>query len=284
VVSRRDTIAFALLLAGCIDTGTEPVSIPFSAAGTEAAGPIDARHGVTVDLERADLAFGPFTVCAGFQAGDNCDAALAEWTESAVVDALDPAPQRLGDLEGLSGSARSYMYDHGYVSLLTRTDPLELPAAAELGGASFVVEGTANVEGVTIPFRGAAVLAQPASVERGSPIVRSGTDEGFALELDPHTAPLTIRFDPRSWVEDIDFTFFLQDAVCSADREVVCAGQQELLCGPDGDVLGETDCSAAGQVCLRDVGCVDRVELAPGSQGLAAIRNAILAGAPPTFE
>lgn len=281
-MSFRGCIAL-VLLAGCIDTGTEPVSIPFSAAGRAPSGPIDARHGATVTLERADLAFGPFTLCAGFQAGDNCDAALADWPEAAVVDTLDPTLQRLGELEGISGSARSYMYDLGYVSLLTDADPLELPAAAELG-ASFVVEGTVMVEGVAIPFRGAAALSQPASVERGSPIVRSGTDDDFALELDADTAPLTIRFDPRSWVEDIDFTVFLQDEMCSADRPVVCAGQQELRCASDGAIVEETDCAAAGRVCARNVGCVDRVELASGSQALAAIRNAILAGAPPSFE
>lgn len=273
-----------VLLAGCIDTGTDPVSIALSAAGTEPAASIRARHGVTVSLERADLAFGPFTVCAGFQAGDNCDSALADWTEAAVVDALDPSPQRLGNLEGIGGSARSYMYDLGYVSLLTRTEPLELPAAAELGGASFVVEGTATVGGVAIPFRGARALAQPASVERGSPIVRSGVDDRFALELDGDTAPLVVRFDPQRWVEDVDFTTLVQDETCAADQVVVCALQRELECGPDGETLRDTDCTAMGQVCAPDEGCVDRIELPAASQGLAAIRNAILAGVPPTFE
>ena len=273
-----------VLLAGCIDTGVEPVSVPLSAAGTSTSGPILARHDVPVTLDRADLAFGPFTVCAGFQAGDNCDSALADWTEAAVIDTLDPVPQRLGNLEGIGGSARSYMYDHGYVSLLTDTRRLELPAADELGGSSFVVEGSATVDGVNIPFRASSVLAQSASVERGSPIVRSGTDDEFALELHADTAPLTVRFDPRSWVEDIDFRVLSQNETCAMDQEVVCQLQTELECGPSGEILRETDCSALGLVCAPDVGCVDRIELEPGSQGLAAIRNAILAGKPPAFE
>lgn len=283
MVSLRRWVAFAMV-AGCIDTGTEPVSVPLSAAGTEPTEPTVARHGVMVTLDRADLAFGPFTLCAGFQAGDNCDSALADWTEAAVVDTLDPLPQSLGTLEGIGGSARSYMYDLGYVSLLTSTTPLELPAAEELGGASFLVEGSATVDGVAIPFRAAAVLAQSASVERGSPIVRSGTDDDFALELSSETAPLTIRFDPRAWVEDIDFRVLAQDETCTEEQVVSCARQTELECGPTGEILQETDCTESAQVCQPDVGCVDRIELASGSQGLAAIRNAILAGAPPTFE
>ncbi len=272
------------LVAGCIDTGAEPVAIPLSLAGTAAGAPVPARGGVPVTLERADLAFGPLTLCAGFQAGDGCDSALAEWTDGAVIDVLDPTPMGVGELTGISGSARSYMYDLAYVSLLTTTDPLPLPAADSLGGASYVLEGTAEVDGVALPFAASAVLAQDASVERGIPIVRSGASDEFALELDSATAPLTLRFDASAWVADIDFSTLVQTESCAVGVDRVCDGQRALRCGAAGAVLEETDCAAAGQVCQPNVGCVDRIELAAGSQALSAIRAALLSRARPSFE
>lgn len=282
MVNRVWAIA-ALVVTGCIDTGAEPVAVPLGVAGTDPGGAIEARGGVAVVLERADLAFGPLTLCAGFQAGDNCDAALVEWTDAVVVDALDPEPQAVGTLEGISGTARSYMYDLGYVSLLTDSNPLELPAAASLGG-SYRIEGVAEVEGVAIPFRASAALAQPADVERGIPVVRSRADSGFALALEPETASLTVRFDPAPWVADVDFRALVQHGVCGPGVDVVCDGQRELRCGPAGEVEREVACGEAGQVCAPDRGCVDRIELAAGSQAASAIRTALLAGRPPTFE
>lgn len=276
-------LALVLLLAGCIDTGAEPVAIPLSVAGTD-TGVVSGRGAVPVSLDRADLAFGPLTLCAGFQAGDVCDSALAEWTDAVVVDALDPGAVMVGELSGISGSARSYMYDLGFVSLLTTTEPLELEAAVSLGGASYVIEGSAEVDGVSIPFRASAVLRQPADVERGTPIVRSDPGAGFALELDAATDPITVRFDPAGWVEDVDFATLVQRGACGPGVERICDGQRALTCDPSGAIAAESDCLAMGQVCAPNEGCVDRIELQPGSQGLSAIRTALLSRAPPTFE
>ena len=235
-------------------------------------------------LERADLAFGPLTLCAGFQAGDNCESALAEWRDAVVVDTLNPAPTRVGELVGVTGSARSYMYDLGFVSLLTTSTPLALPAAEALGGSSFVVEGFAEVEGTTIPFSARAVLTQSASVERGIAIIRSGPDVAFSRELDASNAPLTVRFAPSAWVRDIDFTALVQRLACAPNVDVVCDGQLEQRCAADGTVQSAVSCTDVGQVCQPNTGCVERIELAPGSQALSAIRTALLAQTRPTFE
>ncbi|MFK8000727.1 MAG: hypothetical protein AB8H86_14100 [Polyangiales bacterium] len=277
------SLLLASLSLGCIDTGAEPVSIPLSVAGTASEG-IIARRGVPVTLERADLAFGPLTLCAGFQAGDNCDSALAEWRDSVVIDALDPAAMPVGALDGVGGSARSYMYDLGFVSLLTTSDPLSLPAAEALGGASYVLEGSAEVDGVTIPFSARAVLSQSATVERGIPIIRSGPGEAFARELDETSEPLTLRFDPAAWVSDIDFGALVQSRSCTTDVDVVCDGQLEHECALDGSVASTRECTANGEVCQPGVGCVERIELAPGSQALSAIRTALLSQTRPAFE
>ncbi len=276
-------LTLLVLVAGCIDTGAEPVAIPLSVAGTDTA-TVTGRGGVPVALERADLAFGPLTLCAGFQAGDVCDSALAEWTDAVVVDALDPNASMVGELSGISGSARSYMYDLGFVSLLTTSEPLALEAAESLGGASYVIEGSADVDGVSIPFRASAALRQRADVERGIPIVRSDPGAGFALELDAATSPITLRFDPAAWVADVDFAALVQRGSCAPGVERVCDGQRALTCDETGAIATETDCAAMDQVCAPNDGCVDRIELQPGSQGLSAIRTALLSRAPPTFE
>ena len=282
VISRRVLLAVLLLAGACIDTGAEPVAVPLSLAGTDVSGPVMARDGVPVELERADLAFGPLTLCAGLQAGDLCGSALAEWTESAVIDTLDPSPREVGELTGISGSARSYMYDLGYVSALVSTEPLELEAAASLGGASLVLEGVATFDGRAIPFSLRSVYTQPPEVERGIPIVRSSGANGFALELDGATPPLTIRFDPARWLTTADFRTLVQDTECTRDGTVVCAGALERRCEPGAPV--ERDCAALGQVCAPNVGCVERVEVPAGSQIAGAVRDAILAGAAPAFE
>lgn len=268
---------------GCIDTGAEPVSIPLSVAGTD-TDVILARRGVPVSLERADLAFGPLTLCAGFQAGDNCDSALVEWRDAVVVDTLNPESVPVGEIAGVGGSARSYMYDLGFVSLLTTSDPLALPAAEALGGASYVLEGVAEVDGVRIPFSARAVLSQIATIERGIPIIRSGPGEAFSRELDAASAPLTVRFTPGAWVSDIDFGALVQSRSCTPDVDVVCDGQLEQRCAADGTIETARDCAATGEVCQPNEGCVERIELAPGSQALSAIRTALLSQTRPAFE
>jgi hypothetical protein len=271
-------------LFGCVDTGAEPISVALSVAGTDPEGAILARRGVPVTLERANLAFGPLTLCAGFQAGDNCESALAEWRDAVVIDALDAAPVSVGVLTGISGSARSYMYDLGFVSLLTTSVPLPLPAAESLGGASYIVEGSAEVDGTMIPFSARAALAQDASIERGIPIIRSGSGDAFALELDASSAPLTVRFAPAAWVADIDFTALVQRRACAPGVDVVCDGQLEQQCAADGTVETATTCTDIAQVCQPNTGCVERIELAPGSQASSAIRIALLSQTRPVFE
>ena len=267
----------------CIDTATEPVAIDLWLAGTAVEGPIEARGGVPVTLERAALAFGPLTLCAGVQAGDNCDAALVEWTDAAVVNALESRAVEVGALVGVSGEARSYMYDFGFVSLLTSIEPLPLAATEALDGASVVLEGSAGVGTQTIPFRASLRLMQPADVERGSPLVRSGADDALSLPLTPSAASITLRIDAAPWVRDIDFVALVENRECAAGVGRVCAGAVERQCAPDGSMESERDCRDSGEVCLRGIGCTAQLDITAGSQAAAAIRTALLAGPRPSI-
>ena len=281
MVRRTCLLAALVVLGGCIDTATEPISMPLSVSGTSVADDLPARGDVTVTLERADLVFGPLTFCAGFLAGDNCSTALVEWTDSVVVDTLDPTPVSVGELIGVSGTARSYMYDLGYVSLLVTTEPLELAAAAELDGSSLVLEGVAHIADDRIAWRYSTRFVQPADVERGAPIVRSRRDSGFERTLSDGD-PITVRVDPSSWFASASFASLRQDEGCSEPGTTVCGGQVERRCS-DGDPI-ERDCESEGLVCQPDVGCTDRILIEDGSQIGSAIRTAILAGVRPSFE
>lgn len=274
----------ALLLTGCIDTSVEATTVALSVAGT-APTPFEDRSGSVITLERAELAFGPLYLCPGRQAGELCEEALAEYTDAVVVDALDPARREIGEMSALTGTARSYMYDLGIVSLLGRDAPLVTEAAASLDGASAVVSGRADVNGQTIPFTIAIAVAQSASVEGGVPVVRSSATEGFELLLRPDGAStLTVRFDPRDWLSSASFDSLVEDAACSVGAEVVCAGSVEQRCAADGGVAEMRDCADFDQACVRGVGCVDSVALDADDAVGRALSIGLTSGARPDFE
>lgn len=274
----------ALVLTGCIDTSVEATTVALSVSGTAPA-PFEDRGGSVITLERADLAFGPLYLCPGRQAGELCEEALAEYTDAVVVDALDPARREVGEMPALTGTARSYMYDLGVVSLLGRDAPLVTEAAASLGGASAVVAGRAEAGGQTIPFTIAVPIAQSASVEGGVPVVRSGATEGFELAILPDGASaLTVRFDPRDWLSSASFDALVEDAECAAGVDLACAGSVEQRCAPDGGVEEARDCADLGQACVRGAGCVDSVALDADHALGRALSIGLTSGPRPRFE
>ncbi|MGB1698880.1 MAG: hypothetical protein ACPHRO_02925, partial [Nannocystaceae bacterium] len=85
----RWALALALFSAGCLDTGQQRAEVPLSVAGTAGAGTVLTEGGVSLSVDRADLAFGPLYLCPGNTAGDLCDVARMEWLDATVVDTLD---------------------------------------------------------------------------------------------------------------------------------------------------------------------------------------------------
>lgn len=285
-MSRRLGLLASLGLAlACVDVGPQHVEVPLFVAGTAVDGPIAGKAGAQIELERADLAFGPIYLCAGAQAGELCETARLEWLDAVGFDALDPAAVEAGELHGLEGTVRSWMYDLGVVSLLTQEDPLVLPAAEQLGDASLRLEGRAELEGVSIPFVVELVVAQEEQTEIGVPVVRKSSSDAFDHEVVVGEPGLLVRFDPAPWVTQIDFAGLLEDQSCApAGPELVCAGQTEQRCDADGDLVEVRDCAALEQVCVRGEGCVAVVEFEADSQGYRAVRNQIVAGPRPEFQ
>ncbi len=285
VLTRGACLTLLLALAGCIDTVQREARVELKLAGTDISKPFAGRDGASISLSRAQLAFGPLTLCAGREAGDLCDDALAEWRESAVVDALDPEPKRAGELVGITGSTRSYMYDLGIVSLLTQQQPVPLAAARELSGHSVWLEGTVELRGRTVPFRARLAMAQSELSARGVPIVRKSPSERFAQRITAEGQQLLIRFDPRDWVVSVDFAALLANGECSdAAGPRVCSGNVAQVCAADGTVMRTRDCSLANEVCVSDLGCVERLEFRGDDQASLAIRNELLAGGRPVFK
>lgn len=274
-----------VLAPACIDVGPAQVEVPLYVAGTSIEGPIAGRGGAQIELTRAELAFGPIYLCAGTQAGELCETARLEWLDAIVVDVRDPEPVEAGPLRGLEGTVRSWMFDLGLVSLLTQEQPLILPAAEQLGGASLRLAGRASVDEVVIPFSLAVAITPEQGTERGVPVIRKSGNQAFEHEVDVGEPGLLIRFDAAPWVTEIDFASLLEQASCMpAGPERVCAGQTEQRCDSEGNLIESRDCAALDQVCVRARGCVDEVELERDSQGHRAVRNQVVAGPRPTFE
>ena len=199
-----------ILAGGCLDTGREQVSIPLLVAGV-APTPVAGAGGWTITLDSAELAFGPLYLCAGEQAGALCDTARLEWTESTIVDTLDPEPRVAGALQGVSGPVRSWMYDLGITSLLTQQRPAALEAAIELGENSVRLTGVARRAERELPLELALPIQQDEATELGACVVRKSTSDPFEHEITGDETALTVRFDPRPWLLEVDVDALAED-------------------------------------------------------------------------
>jgi hypothetical protein len=193
----------ALLPSACVDVGQQEVSLPLTVRGNQAA---KAQQVGAWDLEltRAELAFGPLYLCAGYQAGALCDTARLEWLDAAVVDLLDDEAREVGTLQGSSGEVRSNMYDLGFISLLTQTDSVALSAAESLGGMSVVFEGTAHKQTDSIPFVIEMPLTQETGTERGVSLVRSSRSDRISHDVTGKERALEVHFDPAGWFSHLE--------------------------------------------------------------------------------
>lgn len=280
-------IAFAVPfgLLSCSDTGQDRVEIPLYASGSDVSSPVMAVGGVPVTILRADLAFGPLYLCAGNTAGDLCETARLQWLDAAVIDTTSDEQVSIGTLEGVSGSVRSWMYDLGISSQLTRSEPYVLPAAEQLGDASFVLEGLVTLGGIDLPFSAAVPIRQSDTTELGVPVIRKGSDVQFVRDVTGTEAGLTLHFDPASWVSRLDFTALIENAACSAGGSaIVCQEQLELTCDEGGEMESSRDCSQLGQVCLAGRGCTEELVLEPESETYRSLSIALLTTGRPSFE
>ncbi len=222
----------AMVAYACVDAPQDEVSLELVASGME-VDELGLGDGLSLSLSRADLAFGPLYLCPGTQAGELCDTARLEWTQSAVVDVLDSEPQSLGRLLGVTGPIRSYMFDYGISSLLTQERPQILDAAEQLDGASLVLSGEAILDGTAVPFSVGVVVEQSEDTESGVPVVRKSTTERFDFEVTVDSRRFTVAFRPESWFSSVSREHF-DDAINPDDCEIgVDESCEEIEFDPD---------------------------------------------------
>ncbi|MEM1034796.1 MAG: hypothetical protein AAF928_11810 [Myxococcota bacterium] len=236
-------LATTTMTTGCTDTGREATSVALFVSGTENDDPRDI-DGFEVVLTDARLAFGPLYLCTGAQAGQLCETALFEWLDAVEIDLLDSRPRRAGQLDGVTGVARSWMYDVGITSLFTLATPLVLPAAERLDGGSLFLEGRASSSDLSYRFRAVVPVQQSEDTEQGVSVVRKSVSEFFERDVSADGERLDITFDVAPWVAQVDFAA-LGEAAAAADA---------------------------------------RVDVEPDTQAFRALRNAILSGARPEFR
>lgn len=226
------------LLTGCVDSGTNVHEVGLWVNG-RADNRFEGRDGWTITLARAELAFGPVTLCPGTSAGEFCESARGEWVDAVVVDALHGEARRVGSVVGTTGPVLSWMYDYGLVSVLTQTDLYETKAARELDGNSVEIEGCADKAEASLCFTLAVRLGQNAEVERGVPVVRVSGEPGLADF--GQTKRFAFGFDPQTWLSGVDFEALGATQTCETD------------CAPL--VLdGETQAGRAVQIALAASG------------------------------
>ncbi|MBI2391307.1 MAG: hypothetical protein HYV09_17085 [Deltaproteobacteria bacterium] len=185
-------------LVGCGDTGQPSIAHPAVAIGTAAREVEVGDFRVTLDVAR--VGFGPATFCASRASSDElCPAATAELAAVAPVDALSPAAQPLGTVHGFVGTVRSAAFGYAITWLTTETAPRARPAAP--GGHSAHLEGTATSKTSGASFRFVADV-DVAPLGRGTQAVSVG---GLSAGIDERTARLEVRFDPSTWLADVDF-------------------------------------------------------------------------------
>ncbi|MEZ4406296.1 MAG: hypothetical protein R3A52_07465 [Polyangiales bacterium] len=164
---------------------------------------------VTLDVARVDI--GPVYFCATEAASsDLCPAAVAEFASSGLVNALDPSPQRLGEVTGVSGTVRSATWDYGLTWFTTQR--AARPTSTAPGGHSAHFEGRATRDGRTVRFVSDVDVAP---MIQGSLAVQGARVSG---DLRAATARLDLTFDARAWWRGVDFD---EVAAISGDPAVV---------------------------------------------------------------
>jgi hypothetical protein len=189
-------IGWLLLSLGCGQVAQHSLSYPVLAMG-EPPTPFAAGDW-TVTLSQAQIGFGPAYFCATAAASsDLCPAAVSELALSVTLDGLNPAPQLLGDADGLTGTIRSTAYDFGFDWFATQHEPQ--PGAGAPGGHSVLFAGEA--------VRGSNHVRFEAAVDVVPLFADTFAIQGARVSatLDGTPVQLTVQFSPHQWWEGVDF-------------------------------------------------------------------------------
>jgi hypothetical protein len=217
-INKTAIVISAALAVGCGASAQDQVDYAALAQGRTPAS--FANAGWQVTLLQARIGFGPAYFCAAAAAdSDLCPSAVAEYADSATIDALSPAAQPIGTVHGLTGTVRSYRYDYAITWLPRQGAATPSPGAP--GGHSAVFQGRAHFAG---PRRtGPSDLHFFAQVDvtpknQGASV---GAGANLAVEVSQASAALTVGFDPQAIWQSVDFEDLA--AAASPNGEVTVA-------------------------------------------------------------
>jgi hypothetical protein len=159
----------------------------------------------------------------------------------------------------------------------------EAGAIAEIGIPLGILGAIAGV-GILLKLTQGIVSQLIADAEQGMPLVRKGGSDVFFHEITGSDEALSMYFDPRPWLAQVDFDAFTEVATCGeSDRVLVCSGSVEQHCAAHGAVESERDCAERDEICVPDHGCMAHARFEVGGQAWRALRNALTTGARPRF-
>lgn len=189
-------LSCAISASSCDDTGRRAVRFPFHAGGTGVSSLV-SESGWTVHLGEAQVAFGPAYFCASSAADlELCTTAVAELRDSVTLDALAP-PDALGEVDAVTGTVRSAMWDHGLTFLLPDGSPRATAGAVEGRSARFAGSAERGAE----RFDWVARIEIVASVA-GAPAIRAVRT---LHEITSDDDALVVRFDPAAILSHVDW-------------------------------------------------------------------------------
>jgi hypothetical protein len=186
----------AAMLAACIETPQHRIQYP--AVAVPSGERTLAAGDWTINVSRAELAFGPAYFCASASGSSTlCATAVAELTSVARIDALAGGPIPLGRIDGVTGPIRSVSYDLGILWL--DTQPQATAAAEAPSGHSAVIEGEASKGEAKLPF---IVVLDVAPQYQGQHAIATSPAVG---DVESDSYQLEVRVDPVRWLAQIDF-------------------------------------------------------------------------------
>lgn len=184
-----------LLLPGCTHSPQEPAD--YDAVAIAEANAIATAGEWSIQLTRAELAFGPVYFCASASGSSSlCESSIAEVASFARLDGLSADPQPVGRVHGFTGTIRSAAYDWGITWFDTQTDPTAADVAP--GGHSMHVEALATRDSTSLPLVADVDVVPQYQGQMAVPTAPAeATIESSAFRLEIH-------FDVAKWFGQLD--------------------------------------------------------------------------------
>jgi hypothetical protein len=214
-------LSVVTLAAGCAETGRAYVEMPLLVAGTGERAFVQGDF--QVELERADVAFGPLWLCATQSASPEfCESAQLELTETVTIDALDDEPRPAATAFGITGTVRSAMWDYGITWLPAQPRPRPNPGAVDGEYSARFEVRVSHADGRT--FR---VLADLAITPNGRGVVIVRGQRVPTHTIAPEGDALTVRADPAAWWRRVDLARLAARAAAGEDPVVLAPGDAD---------------------------------------------------------